>query len=88
MCFRKTQGMKQLKGKVPKMVKFEVLGNTLERQHQNPTTKIDEKYCKKKKIEPKVANVQEFTISEKKLQQKVNKWKSFFALGIDEVLDW
>ena len=47
MFYRKTQGTKQLKGKVPKMEKFgRVLDRNLGRQHQNPTTKTDEHGCK------------------------------------------
>ena len=48
MFYRKTQGTKQLKGKVPKMER--VLGRNLGRQHQNPMTKMDEDGCKENRI--------------------------------------
>ena len=48
MFYRKTQGTKQLKGKVPKMER--VLGRNLGRQHHNPMTKMDEDGCKENSI--------------------------------------
>ena len=45
--YRKTEGTKQLNGKVPQKWKnVRVLGRNLGRQHQNPTTDMDEHSCK------------------------------------------
>ena len=67
--------MKQLKGKVPKMEKFEEFyagiweDNTKTKQQKYMNTTA-------KKIGQKVANVLKFTITEKKLHQTVKKLKS------------
>ena len=76
--------MKQLKGKVPKMEKFEEFWagiwedntKTLQRNWMNTVAK---------KIGQKVTNMQEFTITEKKLHQTVKKQKNWSAPGIDRV---
>ena len=84
MFYRKTQGIKQLKGKVSKMVKceeswpgiWEDNTKTPHRQWMNTIAK---------KIGQKVANMQELTITEKKLHRTVNKRKKWSAPGIDGV---
>ena len=72
MFYRKTQGTKQLKGKVARMEKFEEFWagiweentKTLNRKWMNTVAK---------NIREKVANVQEFTITKTKLHQIVKK---------------
>ena len=46
---------------------------------------VDEHNGRAKKMEQKFANVQEFTITEKKLYQTVKKRKNWSAPGIDRV---
>ena len=84
MFYRKTQGTKQLKGKVPKMEKFEEFWAGIWKDNtKTPNRKWMNTVAKK--MGQKVANVQEFTITEKKLHQTVKKRKNWSAPGIDGV---
>ena len=84
MFYRKTQGIKHLKGKVPKMEKFEeFLTEIWEDNTKTPQRKWMNTDAKK--IGRKVINVQEFTITEKKLHQTVKKRKNWSAPGVDGV---
>ena len=85
MFYRKTQGTKQLRGKAPKMKKFEEFwAGIWEDNAKTPQRKW--MHTVAKKIGEKVTNVQEFTITEKKLYEiTVKKRKNWSAVGIDGV---
>ena len=84
MFSRKTQGTKQLKGNVPRMEKCEEFwAGIWENNTKTPKRKWMNTVAKK--MGQKVANVQEFTITEKKLHQTVKKRKNWSAPGIDGV---
>ena len=75
MFYRKTQGTKQLEGKVPRMEKFEEFWTEIwENNTKTPNRKRMNTVAKK--IGQKVAKVQEFTITGKKLHQTVKKRKN------------
>ena len=75
MFYRKTQGTKQLEGKVPRMEKFEGFWTEIwENNTKTPNRKRMNTVAKK--IGQKVAKVQEFTITGKKLHQTVKKRKN------------
>ena len=81
MSYRKTKGMKQLKGKVSKMEKFgefwtEIWEDNAKTPHRIWMNTVA------KKIGQKVTNVQEFKIIEKKLHQTVKKQKNLPVPGI------
>ena len=82
--YRKTQGMKQLKGKVPKIEKFEEFWAEIW-EDNTKTPQRNWMNTVAKKIVQKVTNMQEFTITEKKLHQTVKKRKNWSAPGIDRV---
>ena len=66
MFYRKTQGTKQLKGKVPRMEKFEEFwAGICEDNTKTPKRKWMNTVAIK--MGKKVANVEEFTFTEKKL---------------------
>ena len=70
--YRKTQGTKQLKGKVPRMEIFEECwAGIWEDNTKTPKQKWMSSVAKK--MGQKVVNVQEFTITENKLHQTVKK---------------
>ena len=81
--YRKT-GTKQLKGKVPKMEKNE---NFCTGIWEDNTKTPQRKWMNivAKKIGQKVTNVQEFTITEKRLHQRIKKRKNRSAPGINGV---
>ena len=82
--YRNTQGTKQLKEKVPRMETFEEFWAGI----WEDNTKIPKQKWMNtvvKKIGQKVANVQEVTITEKKLLQTVKKRKNWSARGTDGV---
>ena len=84
MFSRKTQGTKQLKGNVPRMEKCEEFwAGIWENNTKTPKRKWMNTVAKK--MGQKVANMQEFTITEKKLHQTVKKRKNWSAPGIDGV---
>ena len=84
MFHRKIQGRKQLKGKAPKMEKFE---ESWVRIWEDSTNSPQRKWMNTdaKKIGQKVMNVHEFMITEKKLRQTVKKSNNWSAPGIDRV---
>ena len=82
-CSIETQRTKQL-GKVPKMETFEeYLAGIWKDNNKTPQRKLMNTVAKK--IGQNVTNVQEFTITEKKLHQTVKKRKNWFTPGIDGV---
>ena len=84
MFYRKTEGMKQLKEKVPKMEKFEEFWAGIW-EYNTKTPQIKWMNTVAKKIGQKLTNVQEFTITEKKLHHTVKKRKNWSAPGIHAV---
>ena len=84
MFYIKTQGTKQLRRKVPRMEKFEEFwAGIWEDNTKTPKRKWMNTVAKK--MGQKVANVQEFTITKKKLHQTVKKRKNWSAPGINGV---
>ena len=72
MFYRKKQETKQLKGRVPRMLKLEDFwAGIWEDNTKTPNQKWVNTVAKK--IGQKVANLQEFTITGKKLHQTVKK---------------
>ena len=84
MFYRKTQGTKQLKRKVPRIKKFEEFWVGIWKDNTE-TAKRKWMNTVAKKMVQKVANVQELTITEKKLQQTVKKRKNWSAPAIDGI---
>ena len=84
MSYRKTKGMKQLKGKVSKMEKFGEFWTEIWEDNAKTPQRIWMNTVAKK-IGQKVTNVQEFKIIEKKLHQTVKKQKNWPVPGIDGV---
>ena len=84
MFYRKIEGMKQLKEKVPKMEKFEEFWAGIW-EYNTKTPQIKWMNTVAKKIGQKLTNVQEFTITEKKLHHTVKKRKNWSAPGIHAV---
>ena len=82
--YRKTKGTKQLKGKVPRIEKFEEFWAGIWEDNIK-TPKLKWMNTVAKKMGQKVANVQEFTITKKKLHQTVKKRKNWSAPGINGV---
>ena len=78
--FRKTQGAKEKKGKVPKMKNFE---DFREDETQTPHRKWMNMVARK--LSKKVTDVQEFKIDDKKLYEMVKKRKNWTAPGIDGI---
>ena len=75
MFCRKTQGAKQMRGEEPKMEKFEEFwAGIWEDNTKTPQRKWMNTVAKK--IGEKVTNIQEFTITEKKLHVTVKKRKN------------
>ena len=84
MFYRKTLGMKQLKGKVPKIEKFEEFwAGIWEDDTKTPQRKWMNTIARK--ITEKVTNVQELVITEEIFYGTVKKWKDWSAPGIDEI---
>ena len=84
MFYRKTQGTKQLKGKVPEMEKFdEFWAGIWEDNSKTPQRKWMNTIAKK--IKEKIIDVQELTITEGKLYSTAEKRKNWSAPGIDGI---
>ena len=82
--FRKTQGAKEKKGKVPKIKKFEDFwAGIWEDETQTPHRKWMNMVARK--LSENVTDVQEFKIDDKKLYETVKKRKNWTAPGIDGV---
>ena len=81
MLYRKTQGTRQLKRKVPKMAIFEKLwGGILEDNTKTPQRKWMNTVAKK--IGEKVVNVQELMITKEKHYDTVKKQKNLPVPGV------
>ena len=82
--FRKTQGAKEKKGKVPKIEKFEgFLAGIWENETQTPHRKWMNMVARK--LSEKVTDVQEFKTDDKKLYETVKKRKNWTAPGTDGI---
>ena len=82
--FRKTQGAKEKKGKVPKIKEFEDFwAGIWEDETQTPHRKGMNMVARK--LSEKVTDVQEFNIDDKKLHETVKKRKNWTAPGIDGI---
>ena len=84
MFYRKTQGQKQMKGKVPEIEKFEEFwAGIWEDGTQTPYRKWMKTVAKE--IAEKVTDVHVLVIDEKKLCEIVRKRKNWSAPGIDGI---
>ena len=84
ILFRKMQGAKEKKGKVPKIKKFENFwAGIWEDETQTPHQKWMNMAARK--LSEKVTDVQEFKIDDKKLYKTVKKRKNWTAPGIDGI---
>ena len=84
IVFRKMQGAKEKKGKVPKIKKFEDFwAGISEDETQTPHQKWMNMVARK--LSEKVTDVQEFKIDDKKLYETVKKRKNWTAPGIDGI---
>ena len=84
LFYKKTEGSKQLEGKVPAMEKFEEFwGGIWEDNSKTPQRKWMNTISNK--IAEKVTDVQDFSISEEKVYNTIKKRKNWSSPGIDGV---
>ena len=84
MFYRKMQQLSQRRGKVPKMEKFEEFwAGIWEDNTQTPQRRWMKTAAKR--IQEKVTDVQDFTITDKKLCETIRKRKNWSAPGIDGI---